>query len=84
MLGLGDVELRNFAVLRPRRAATNLDIRLPHSQERVEQLEQAGLDVLDYDTRWGAYRVRLGAGDVDKYSAILATFLKEAYDARGA
>jgi hypothetical protein len=74
----------NFAVLRPRKSATNLDIRLPHSQERVEQLEHAGLEVLDYDSRWGAYRVRLAAGDVDKHAEILATFLKEAFEARGA
>jgi predicted transport protein len=74
----------NFAVLRPRKSATNLEIRLPHSPERIEQLEHAGLDVLDYDARWGAYRVRLGTGDVDKHSGILSTFLKEAFDARGA
>lgn len=74
----------NFAVLRPRRSATNLEIRLTHSAERVQQLEQAGLEVLDYDARWGAFRVRLGSGDVTKHADILRTFLKEAFDARGA
>jgi len=72
----------NFAIILPRKGATNLRIKLPQSQERVEQLEHAGLEVLEYDR--GAYRVRLGSGDVEKHATILDTFLREAFDARGA
>jgi hypothetical protein len=74
----------NFAVLRPRRTATNLEIRLPHTAERALELEQAGLELLDYDAKWGAFRVRLASGDVAKHRDILAAFLKAAFDARGA
>lgn len=74
----------NFAVLRPRKAATNLEIRLPRTTERVERLEGAGLELLDYDARWGAFRIRLAAGDVVKHSEVLSPLLREAFDERGA
>lgn len=74
----------NFAVLKPRRAATNLEIRLPRTTEREQQLEQAGLELQDYDTNWGAFRIRLAPGDVGKHSDVLSSLLKEAFEARGA
>lgn len=74
----------NFAVLRPRKSGTVLEIRLPTTAERVELLEKAGLDLLDYNTRWEVFRLRLAAGDTAKHRDVLSAFLKEAFDARGA
>lgn len=78
-----DGQAYNFAVLRPRKSAVNLDIKLPRSDEREQQLHQAGLDLQDYDKRWGAYRIRLSLGDAGKHGPLLTEFLKAAYDARG-
>jgi hypothetical protein len=74
----------NFAVLRPRKTATNLDIRLPRSEDVEARLEQAGLELQDYDARWGAIRIRLALGDVQKHAESLVEVLKTAYEARGA
>lgn len=74
----------NFAVIRPRRTATNLDIKLPRTDDVDQKLEQAGLELQDYDTRWGAYRIRLALGDVQKHAPTLSELLKSAYDARAA
>jgi hypothetical protein len=79
-----DGQAYNFAVCRPRKNVINLDIRLPRLEERENQLEQAGLELLDYDKRWGAYRIRLSVGDFSKHEALMTELLKAAYDARGA
>jgi hypothetical protein len=74
----------NFAVSRPRKNVVNLDIKLPRSDEQDQRLEAVGLDVAEYDKRWGAYRVRLSPGETKKHETILREFLEAAYDARGA
>jgi hypothetical protein len=45
--------------------------RLKSSPETQVRLETAGLDVMDYDSRWSRYRIRLQPGDLEKYEAIL-------------
>ncbi len=78
-----DGQAFNFAVCRPRKKdVLRLDVRLERSEERSAQLEQAGLTVADYDSRWGAYRLNLKASDLAKHSDLLRELLKEAYDAR--
>lgn len=46
-----------------------------------ERLESAGLDVMDYDSRWGRYRIRLQPGDIGKHRQILEEVVAEAYAA---
>lgn len=79
-----DGQAYNFAVMRPRKTVLNLDIRLPRADEREHQLEQAGLDLLDYDKRWGAYRIRFSIGDLSKHGPLVTEFLQAAFEARGA
>ena len=43
------------------------------------KLEEAGLDVMDYDKRWGAYRLRLTKNDIKKHSDLLLRLLKMSY-----
>ena len=38
------------------------------------------LDVMDYDPRWGRYRVRLVKGDVKKHEAFLTKRLRRVYE----
>lgn len=57
-------------------------MRLPRSDERQKALEDTGLDLMEYDKRWGAYRIRLQKKDVSAQAALLVSMLKEAYDAR--
>jgi len=61
----------NFVQFRPQKAVIRFEPRLMNTPETQERLESAGLDVMDYDTRWGRYRIRLHPGDVEKNREIL-------------
>ena len=56
-------------------------MRLDRSEELQAQLDEAGLDLMDYDARWGRYRIRLAKGDVKKHEAFLTDLMKRAYGA---
>ena len=53
--------------------------RLPESPELQERLEKSGLDLMDYDSRWGRYRIRLKPKDISKQHKILEELIAEAY-----
>jgi hypothetical protein len=44
---------RNFIIFRPKRSFIRFEPRLTRSDTTQAQLESAGLDVMDYDERWG-------------------------------
>ncbi len=69
----------NFVVFRPKKGFIRFEPRLKNTTETQERLESAGLDVMDYDSRWGRYRIRLQPGDVEKNKAILSEVIAEAY-----
>jgi hypothetical protein len=70
----------NFAVFRPRKSGIRLDLRLERSEELEQRLEEAGLDLLDYETRGRRYRLRLTEPEMDKQRELLSDLLKRAYD----
>ena len=71
----------NFVIIRPKKAFIRFEPRLKNAPQTQERLENAGLDVMDYDTRWGRFRIRLQPGDVDKHREILTEVVKEAFTA---
>jgi len=73
----------NFIVLRPKKGFIRFEPRLKNSPETQERLEAAGLDVMDYDSRWGRYRIRLQPGQVETNRDILKEVIAEAYAASG-
>jgi hypothetical protein len=73
----------NFVIFRPKKEFTRFEPRLSSSPETKERLENAGLDVMDYDTRWGRYRIRLQPGDIEKNKEVLTQVIKEAHEASG-
>lgn len=74
----------NFIVVRPKKGFIRFEPRLKNLTETTERLENAGLDVMDYDARWGRYRIRLKPGEIEKSKEILAEVVKEAFGATGA
>ena len=49
---------------------------------RVDQeVERAEIDVMDYDKKWGRYRLRLAKGDVKKHRDFLTKLPRQAYGA---
>lgn len=73
----------NFVVFRPKKGFIRFEPRLKNMTETQEHLELSGLDVMDYDSRWGRYRIRLQPGDVEKNKQILAEVIDAAYTASG-
>ncbi len=73
----------NFIVFRPKRGFIRFEPRLKNTPETQERLESAGLDVMDYDARWGRYRIRLQPGSIEKNKEILTQVIAEAYAASG-
>ena len=73
----------NFVVFRPKKGFIRFEPRLKNSPETQERLESAGLDVMDYDSRWGRYRIRLQPSEVEKNKDILTEVIAEAYVASG-
>lgn len=72
----------NFAVCRPQKSALRLEIRLPQTEETEEIIANAELDFLDYDKRWGSYRLKLAENDILEKSETLNSLLKQAYELR--
>jgi hypothetical protein len=72
----------NFAICRPKKSFLRLEIGLPQSEEYDGILDDAGVDVLDYDRRWRKYRVNLTADDINKHKETLEGLLREAYQLR--
>jgi len=70
----------NFVIFRPQKDWVRLEPRLDRSDEIGEKLEAAGLDVMDYDTRWGRYRIRITSKDFKDAEPLLRELLKKAYD----
>jgi len=69
----------NFVQFRPQKNVLRVEVRLPQSQETEAIIEASGLDIMDYDKRWGRYRLRINKGDVAKFSAVLSTVSKKAF-----
>ena len=74
-----DGQPNNFVVFRAKKNSFRAEIRLPSSPEIDQQLEAAGIDVMDYDTRWSHYRLRLTKSDIKKHHDLLLKLLKMSY-----
>lgn len=73
----------NFVIFRPQKNSLRIEPRLKREDEMEEKLEAAGLDVMDYDKKWGRYRIRLSKGDVKKHSEFLTNLMRSAYENSG-
>lgn len=62
----------------PKKSGFHTNIYAKASPEIDQQLETAGIDVMDYDKQVGAYRLRLTKGDIKQHSELLLRLLKMA------
>ena len=69
----------NFVIFRPKKGWVRFEPGLDRSEEIQNKLEEAGIDVMEYDIRWGRYRIRLGKGDIKKHDPLLRELMKKAY-----
>lgn len=74
---------RNFIIFRPKKDFIRFEPKLKNSPEAREILEKSGLDIMDYDYRWGRYRIRLQQADIENNKEVLTQIIKMAYEEFG-
>jgi hypothetical protein len=72
----------NFVTFRPKKNHLNFELKLPQTAELDAKIEDSGLDALEYNKRWGLYRLRLTKSDVVGKSQVLRDLSKLAYERR--
>ena len=77
-----DDRATNFAVCRPQRSVLRLDIKLPRNDENDQLIDEAELDCLEYESRWGNYRIRVTEEDITRKKDALAHLLRKAYETK--
>jgi predicted transport protein len=84
-IGIGrDGGAFNFVSFRPKRSTVTLQIKLPQTDDVSAKIEHAGLESLEYDARWGYYKLRLSATDAHTKTEILRELMRLAYERRAA
>lgn len=79
-----DGQPQNFVIFRPKKEHLRIEPRLERSDELEKTLEDAGLDLMDYDTRWKRYRFRISRGQLKEHKAVIKDLLQTAWDAANA
>jgi hypothetical protein len=73
--------INNFAIFRPQKNnILRFELRIPQANDIEEKIENVGLDILDYDTKWGRYRIRIKKDEIEKKKDILLELIKLAYN----
>ncbi len=72
----------NFVSFRPKKNRITFEIKLPMTEEIDEEINGAKLDALEYDKRYGSYRISLSSKDIEDNSGILTELSKLAYEKR--
>jgi predicted transport protein len=72
----------NFVTFRPKKSYLNLELKIPQSDAIDEKIESAGLETLEYNKRWGQYRLRLTQEDIRSKAETLKELAHSAYELR--
>jgi len=76
-LSKGGISSRTL-LFRPKKKFLRFELRIEKSSETLERLEEAGLDVMDYNSRAGRYRIRFQPGEIEKHEEILLDLISAA------
>ncbi|PPD13930.1 MAG: hypothetical protein CTY25_11880 [Methylobacterium sp.] len=69
----------NFFIMRPRRQNVKIEIKLPKQNEYDEKIESPGIEILEYDNRYGQYRLSVDRKDLNKSRDVLKKLISKAY-----
>jgi predicted transport protein len=72
----------NFISFRPKKQFLVWEVKIIKSEDADAIIEQAELETLEYNDRWGIYRIRLKAPDIDRHQETLRQLMKMAHDHR--
>lgn len=72
----------NFVSFRPQKSAVRFEPKIPKSEDTTRRLDEAGLELLEYNHRHGNYKIRLSKEDVAAHSDLLVDLMRMAFEAR--
>ncbi|MAZ83489.1 MAG: hypothetical protein CME90_07740 [Hoeflea sp.] len=72
----------NFVTFRPKRNQINFEVKIPETDETDAKIEAAGIETLEYNKRWGLYRLRLTEDDIINNIETLRELISAAYERR--
>lgn len=67
----------NFILFRAQKNYARMEIRLDKSEELENEIEEKGLDLMDYDKRNGRYRIKILSNDLKKHKEFIQTLVKK-------
>jgi hypothetical protein len=68
----------NYVTFKPRKEVLGALFRIPRNDGTTEFIESSGLDVLEYDKRWGHYRARLTQSDLENRRDAITELIRQA------
>jgi predicted transport protein len=74
----------NFVTFRPKKSHLNLELKLPLTDELDAKIEEGGIETLEYNKRWGTYRLRLAKDQIKSKADLLRELMQLAYERRNA
>jgi len=69
----------NFVKFRPRKKYVGVNVSLDKSEEIDEMIEKVGIEVLDYNNKYGTYRLQIFQEDIKENREFLMDIFKRAY-----
>jgi len=66
----------NFVIFRPKKQNTAMELKINQSEGIDNLIEEAGLDLMDYDKKWNRYRIRISNKDLEKNRFLIMNLLR--------
>jgi hypothetical protein len=81
-IGLKDgTQVNNFVKIVPQKNnVVKISLRIQKTDEIDEKIENASLDILDYDEKWNRYRIRIKKDELENKKDIITELLKYSYN----
>ncbi len=67
----------NFIIFRAKKNFTRMEIRLEKSDELENEIEEKGIDLMDYDRKSGRYRIKITVNDLKKHRDFIKDLIRK-------
>ena len=74
---------KNYAIFRPKKSFIGVEIKVAQTEENDELINQAEITTLDYDKRYGAYRLRINEKELEGKAETIKKLLQAAQQSFG-
>ena len=68
----------NFIIFKAKKNFTRMEIRIDKSDDLENEIENKGIDLMDYDKRNGRYRIKLTMNDLKKHKDFIGDLIRKA------